>query len=58
MGLIERGSGMTYPELCPECKCPIQLLSAGKNGETTGTIHDAMEAHYLVVHKDEPDVTE
>lgn len=49
---------MTYPQLCPECSCPIQLLADGKSGETKGTIHDAMEAHYAVVHKGESDVTE
>lgn len=41
---------MTYPELCPICSCPIQLLAEGNKGETKGTIHDAMEAHYRVVH--------
>ena len=41
---------MPYPEMCPICGCPIQLLASGSNGETQGTIHDAMARHYAVVH--------
>jgi len=43
---------MTYPELCPLCRCPIQLLADGNQGKTRGTIHDAMARHYEVVHPD------
>lgn len=44
-----------FPYLCPLCSCPIQLLADGRQGGTRGTIEDAMEAHRLVVHKDEPE---
>jgi hypothetical protein len=42
---------MTYPELCPLCSCPIQLLCV--DGEPAGTIEDAMDAHILCCHKDQ-----
>jgi hypothetical protein len=44
----------TYPALCPVCSCPIQLLAAGNDGETEGTIEDALARHASVVHPENP----
>jgi hypothetical protein len=40
----------TYPAFCSVCGCPIQLLAAGHDGQTTGTIEDALNRHADVVH--------
>jgi hypothetical protein len=49
---------MTYPELCPICSCPIQLLCSKEDGRTPiGDIQDALDAHCAVVHPGESDVT-
>lgn len=43
---------MTYPQLCPICSCPIQLLCASDGNGPVGTIEDAMEAHRERIHPD------
>lgn len=43
-----------YPKLCPVCSCPIQLLAADNQGNTVGTIEDALHRHSEVVHPENP----
>lgn len=48
------GPGMTeYPALCSVCGCPIQLLASGVQGQTKGTIVDALNRHADVVHPEQ-----
>lgn len=41
------------PYLCPICSCPLQLLADGYQGETRGTMQDALDAHCRIVHPNE-----
>lgn len=42
---------------CEVCGCPIQHLS-DNYGRIKGTLADALEAHRVLVHKNEPEVTD
>lgn len=44
---------MSRPYLCPICSCPLQLLMADSQGNTKGTMQDALDRHSEVVHPDQ-----